>query len=510
MISFDKIAFDGDFGSFVESARKASTFLDYAHPASFQEAMDGLYSLEGFERYCDDAARSWRGRMQRALFHRFFWRQMLVNQALALRLRLIQGISDPRKPLLLYIVPHDATQALMGGTARNHEMARYLTQWFRVKMIAVVGPSKDPQVIPVGPDFEILAFPQARSSLINSVTKRTRGSLAKAFVAFMDSVDRASFLLPYLHEIAPQTSAVLLSSPFTYPAVKQVLSGIPIVYETMDVTADYINMVSGGEGAESVQKIVEVERVLIHDARMIIGVSPRDIETMKMQFDVPDNKFLLIPNGVNVAQRFCSVPSLSREMRRAFGPDRPVVLFVGAPMEANIEAAVYIRDELAPAFPRALFVVMGIHKRELPPVCRKQGPFSGNLIFTGPLPDNSRLKEAIFLLTEVAIAPMIHGTGSSLKVPDYLAHGKLLVSTEIGARGHDALHSHIWLAPRAEFKAVLGDLLDRLESNPAAFDEHARSAREKVRELLDWSVACAPLATALQQIMRFRTKESMS
>jgi hypothetical protein len=499
----ERITFDGDSGLFSESVRQACTFLDYSHPAPFHAEIDALQGLAGYDHYAEDANRGWRGRLQEALFRRLFWRQMLVNQALAARLRLLQGNPDPTKPLLVFIVPHDATQALMGGSARNHEMARFLSQWFHVKLIAFTTPFKNPQVIPMGPDFEILAFPVSRARIRNKGGQRKGPGLAAQFVALMDEIRKAPFLLPYLREIAPQTSVVLLSSPFPFPAVNEVLSGIPIIYETMDVTADYVSMVDGKKDAESVAQIVEVERLLMREAQLIVGVAARDIEVMKVNFGVPDGKFLLVPNGVNVGQRFCSVPSLSRELRHSFGVDRPIVLFVGSPMRANIDAATYIRNELAPALPQALFVVLGLRARDL-----GQEKVPNNLIFTGPLPDNSRLKEAIFLLAEIAIAPMIHGTGSSLKIPDYLAHGKLLVATEIGARGHDALHPYVRLATREGFKVALGDMLARLDAAPTVFDAQARAAREKVRETLDWSVVCAPLASAMRRIMRFGNKET--
>ena len=171
-------------------------------------------------------------------------------------------------------------------------------------------------------------------------------------------------------------------------------------------------------------------------------------------------------------------------------------------MMANLEAISYIKNELAVAVPEAIFVIMGVRREDFARLPEGQGAFPENLVFTGSLPDNSRMKEAVFLLAEIAIAPMIHGTGSSLKIPDYLAHGKILLSTEIGARGHEALHPYVHLVHRDKFASALREILAQLDRDPAAFDCRAKAAREKVKATLDWSVVCAPLAVALRGLCR--------
>ena len=60
-----------------------------------------------------------------------------------------------------------------------------------------------------------------------------------------------------------------------------------------------------------------------------------------------------------------------------------------------------------------------------------------NVVLTGPVSEEA--KEAILSLADVAWAPMKSGTGSSLKIPEYIAHGKMVVGTPIGFRGFEEL-----------------------------------------------------------------------
>ena len=118
-------------------------------------------------------------------------------------------------------------------------------------------------------------------------------------------------------------------------------------------------------------------------------------------------------------------------------PDKPakqlLLLFHG--VGDNAVNMGQIGSWFAPVFPQAVFVVMGMNYTAV----RKRGGAQpgNNVVFTGPQLED--LKEAVMALAEVAIAPMASGTGSSLKIPDYVAHGKVVIGTAIGMRGFTEL-----------------------------------------------------------------------
>ena len=89
------------------------------------------------------------------------------------------------------------------------------------------------------------------------------------------------------------------------------------------------------------------------------------------------------------------------------------------------------------------------------------------------------------------------GTGSSLKIPDYVIHGKIVIATPIGLRGHEDLAKFSSIIPTRDVRAALAEVLARLELDPRAYDQACREARDWAKQSLDWSVAAQPLVAAL-------------
>ena len=119
-----------------------------------------------------------------------------------------------------------------------------------------------------------------------------------------------------------------------------------------------------------------------------------------------------------------------------------------------------------------------------------------NVLWLGPVAEET--KTAVFALADVALAPMKSGTGSSLKIPEYVAHGKIVVGTPVGLRGFEALAGQAAVVATDDVGAALADTLARLARDPEGCSAACRTARAWVARHLDWSVAAQPLAAALE------------
>ena len=108
--------------------------------------------------------------------------------------------------------------------------------------------------------------------------------------------------------------------------------------------------------------------------------------------------------------------------------------------------------ELAPAFPDATFEIVGS-------VCTALNvPLTANIVLHG-LVTESR-KTEILAAWDVALNPVESGGGSSLKLPDYMAHGLVTLNTAWGARGFAVERCDAGLiVQRHEFRSALARLL---------------------------------------------------
>lgn len=142
------------------------------------------------------------------------------------------------------------------------------------------------------------------------------------------------------------------------------------------------------------------------------------------RFDVPPSvTTTVIPNGTDYEdlQRDGDPERLAREL--GISADQHVCLFVGSfDYDPNHTAATFIDEELAPAFPEMAFLLVG---RD-PPT-----PTASNVYAPGYVAD---LVDAL-ALADIALCPLARGSGTKLKMLDYLAADLPIVTTSVGTQG---------------------------------------------------------------------------
>lgn len=165
-------------------------------------------------------------------------------------------------------------------------------------------------------------------------------------------------------------------------------------------------------------------------------------------------------------------------------------MFFGSWHPPNLDA-VELLIEVADALPTTLVLSVGFHgqaflHRLVPP----------NLVFPGMV--TTRTKDRLLRAADVALNPMRLGSGTNLKLLEYLAVGTPVVSTPFGARGIDVVDGeHLRFAEPDAFAAVLAEVL----ADPAAAHERARAARALVSERYGWGSLGRELAAVVAEIV---------
>lgn len=146
----------------------------------------------------------------------------------------------------------------------------------------------------------------------------------------------------------------------------------------------------------------------------------------RQQFDYPEEtRVETIPNGTDIESEVSA--AAVDELRETFGIDRDsfVGVFVGSyDYGPNRNAAQVIDREIAPAVPDVEFLLVG----------RNPPPPSADTVTAAGFVDNL---SAALSLADVALCPLQEGSGTKLKMMDYLAAGLPIVTTSVGASGID-------------------------------------------------------------------------
>ncbi|MFC4357701.1 glycosyltransferase family 4 protein [Halobium salinum] len=230
-----------------------------------------------------------------------------------------------------------------------------------------------------------------------------------------------------LHRQVPKVDVVVCETLQMWGAAQQFAERFDAKLLLTEHNADFDNLRQNLAGTpvpapiadRAVRNLREYERQAVSRADAVVFQSESDRELFAGSWMCAR----VIPNGCDVDEiRSAGDP---KQLREDLGipSDTPVCLYVGSfDYGPNRDAAHFIARELAPAFPEVTFLLVG---RDPPQLDRE------NVLSPGFVDD---LPSAL-ALSDIALCPLSTGSGTKLKMMDYLAAGLPIVTTTVGAAG---------------------------------------------------------------------------
>jgi len=221
--------------------------------------------------------------------------------------------------------------------------------------------------------------------------------------------------------------------------------------------------------------------------------SADDAKRLHQLYGVELAKFIVIPNGVDVETISFVLPKQRRLNKRKLGlENEKTVLFMGSWHPPNLEAANKVL-EIAKALPNIKFFLMG----------SQCSAFNGRVI-----PDNVGLlgvleeteKCIIFGIVDLALNPMLSGSGTNLKMFDYMAAGIPVISNEFGVRGIDFTRdTEIIVANIEDMPKAITDVFEKSDEELTVISV---AARQLVEEKYDWKTISEVVRIELESRLR--------
>jgi glycosyltransferase involved in cell wall biosynthesis len=232
--------------------------------------------------------------------------------------------------------------------------------------------------------------------------------------------------------------------------------------------------------------VARSEREAWHLVDLVFATTDGDAEAIRSE---GVGEVVVVPNAADL-DRFRPTKAGDRvAQRRALGlpVDGALAVFVGSAHPPNVEALEVIeRQAAAYASEDVGVVVVGrVASRS------KRVP---NVTFAGEVPDVARWLGA----ADIAVNPMLSGSGSNLKMMEYLAAGLPVVTTEVGARGLD-----LRVGLEAEVCDVdsMPGIVGRLAADPGRREAMAQQARLAAEERFGWAASGRTAAVALRRLV---------
>jgi glycosyltransferase involved in cell wall biosynthesis len=398
-------------------------------------------------------------------------------------------MSSPTKLVVGSTFPIHPPQG--GGQLRIFHLYRRLARRCPVDVIALVDHSAPASRREIAPGLTEIRIPRSEPQVAAEGRLHVAGIEVSdmAFVrlhrlnpAFSEAVARA----------AVPRCVFVASHPYTLPAMRAADPDVAFWYDAHNVELDLKGAIlpHNANGRRLLRWTRAVERDCCRRAQVVLASCAQDSRRLRALYRVPVARMILVPNGVDTAAIRFTPPSERRDLRRRLRLNQRLALFIGSWHEPNLVAAARIL-ELAARFPEVRFAIVGSVAIPLRGASRP-----ANVELFGIVSDE--LKQALLTVADVALNPMLDGSGTNMKMLDYLAAGTPVISTEVGMRGLD-------LEPGRDLRVAdppsFGHALRlTLQEADEVADARAYSARRRIEEQFDWEAVAAPLVRLIDGV----------
>ena len=229
-----------------------------------------------------------------------------------------------------------------------------------------------------------------------------------------------------------ESDIVIFSHPWAYSLVEEEISPTQyVVYDSHNVEG-YLRaqLLDQGKTVEKelLRYVVEEEHSLGVRADLIFTCSHEDSQRFHRLYGFPFDKMRVVPNGVMAFSNSVMERADKQTARKTLGLDENafIALFIGSAYAPNVEAAQFIVQQLAPVLPEITFVVAG-------GVGACVSSSADNVIITGLIDEG--VKCEWLSSADIAVNPMFSGSGTNIKMFDFMAYSLPTVTTRIGSRG---------------------------------------------------------------------------
>ena len=229
-----------------------------------------------------------------------------------------------------------------------------------------------------------------------------------------------------------EADIVVFSHPWIFPLMEKDLAPNQVVIYDSHNVEGYLRAQLFDENiaaeAEVLRQVVKDEYRLGCRADLILACSYEDLMQFHRIYGFPPEKMRVVPNGVMAFAN--PVPDrnakLSARTKLKLAQQHLVAIFIGSAYGPNVEAGQFILHVLADALPTVTFVIAGGVGAQL--LSEKR-----NVVITGPLDEKE--KQLWLTAADIAVNPMFSGSGTNIKMFDFMAMSLPTVTTAVGMRG---------------------------------------------------------------------------
>jgi len=300
-------------------------------------------------------------------------------------------------------------------------------------------------------------------------------------VTFPLLANASTMYVETLRKEAEKSDVIILSHPWAYPIIKTAININKkiLIYDSHNCEALLRRSILGTTPfAQCLTELVDfVERELCESSDLILACSEEDKEHFISLYGISASKIEVFPNGVDTNKVVPVDEATKKKSKELLKLSGKIAIFIGSNYPPNVEAVEYILTKLAEKCPQVTFIIVGGAGERL-----KSN--RNNVKIFGKVSEEEKV--LLYSASDIAINPMLNGSGTNIKMFEYFAAGIPAISSPVGARGIQGEDAFV-ISELSNFDSMITKVL----SDNEIYQRLSSKARALAEGCYDWKkISC--------------------
>lgn len=396
--------------------------------------------------------------------------------------------SDKWKPEIVLASTFSIFPPQGGGQARTFGLYKNLAKYKNVEIIAFDSVNNEALQREIAPGLVETRIPKSKIHEEEEWKITSKVGVPITDVAMIKLSGYTPMYRRAMLNALKTAKLVVISHPYLYPEIKPYLN-VKYIYEAQDVEYKIKKGIlpDNDTAKEMLADLYAVEKECCEKSELIMTCSDEDKKALSELYGIDESKIVVVPNGVDTTQTEFIPLEKRLELKKELGLENEKIgIFMGSWHGPNLEAAEVV-FQIAEKCPDTKFMLLGSQCEYF-----KNKKCPENVGLLGLVSEEE--KERIFSLVDFALNPMLSGSGTNLKMFDYMAAGIPIITTAFGTRGID--NKNVFIISDIEDMVAAVTKLSLKDC-----EQQINEAREYVEQTFDWKVIANQLEEKLEGVL---------
>lgn len=402
---------------------------------------------------------------------------------------IVKKDKEIKKDKITVAVTFPTFPPLNGGQVRIYNLYKALSKKYSVEII-VLSPDKKSMEELIDSDMKEICIAKTDKHKENEWSMEKKIGLP---VSDVGAISLTSYTPEYekrLKKSIDESKMVFVSHPYLYRIISKYIGNKQLIYEAQDVEYEIKKEMfpKNDYSQKLLKEIFDVERECCANSNVIMTCSEKDKMALRKLYKVDNQKIIVVPNGVDCSETVFTGVQERLQYKVDMGLEKETIgLFIGSWHKPNLEACEKI-FMIAQKCPSVKFLLMGSQCEFF-----KGKSLPNNVGLLGIV--DVAVKRRIFSVVDFALNPMLSGSGTNLKMFDYMSAGLPVITTEFGTRGIDEKNLFIISEVEDMVKYIQNYSLEEQE-------QRVKEAASYTNKFFDWNVIGKNALDEIEKIIK--------